>query len=71
LGVTKQFKKTINKMKDFFNLKNLKMFLGLTTGFIIYDYFAHEQIDWIRAIIIAILTVIIVVIFNRLKKSKN
>ena len=58
-------------MKYFFNLKNLKMFLGFATGFIIYDYFAHEQIDWIGAIIKAILVIIIMAISNGFKKSKT
>lgn len=58
-------------MKDFFSLKNLKMLLGFTTGFIIYDYFAHEQIDWIGAIIKAILVIIIMAVFNGFKKTKT
>ncbi len=58
-------------MKDFFNLKNLKMFLGFATGFTIYDYFANGEIDWIRSIVTAILAVIIMAIFNGFKKSKT
>jgi len=56
-------------MKDFFSLKNLKMLLGYTAGFITYDYFAHGEIDWIRAIVTAIFTSIITVLFfNGTKK---
>jgi uncharacterized membrane protein len=55
-------------MKGFFNIHNLKMALGFTIGFIIYDYFAHGQIDWIRAIVTAIVAVIIMAIINGLKK---
>ena len=58
-------------MKDFFKLKNIKLVLGFATGFIIYDYFAHGQIDWIGAIIKAILVVIMMAIFNGFKKSKT
>ena len=58
-------------MKDFFNLNNLKMVFGFATGFIIYDYFANGQIDWIGAIIKAILVVIITAVFNGFKKSKT
>ena len=55
-------------MKNLLNIKNLKMGLGFAAGFAVYDYFAHGQVDWIRAIITAILAVVITVIFNGLKK---
>jgi hypothetical protein len=55
-------------MKNFLNIKNLKMALGFATGFAIYDYFADGQVDWIRAIVTAILAILIMAIFNRLKK---
>ena len=56
-------------MKDFFSLKNLKMLLGFATGFMTYDYFAHGEIDWIRAIVTAIFASIITVLFfNKPKK---
>ena len=50
-------------MKDFFNLKNLKMVLGFATGFIIYDYVANGEVDWVRAIVTAILASIITILF--------
>lgn len=55
-------------MKNFLNIKNLKMALGFATGFAIYDYFSDGQVDWIRAIVTAILAVVIMAIFNGLKK---
>ena len=55
-------------MKDFFSLKNIKMGLGFATGFIIYDYFAHGEIDWIRAIVTAILAIVIMAIINGFNK---
>ncbi len=55
-------------MKNFFNIKNLKIGLGFAAGFIIYDYFVHGEIDWIRAIVTAILAVIIMAVINGLKK---
>jgi uncharacterized membrane protein len=58
-------------MKDFFSIKNLKMFLGLTTGYIIYDYFAHDEIDWLRSIGSAIIAIVIIaVFFNKEKKEE-
>ena len=32
-------------MKDFFDIRNLKMALGFGAGIITYDYFAHGEID--------------------------
>ncbi|MFD0795974.1 hypothetical protein ACFQZJ_00765 [Maribacter chungangensis] len=55
-------------MKNFLNSKHLKIALGFATGFAIYDYFAVGQVDWIRAIVTAILAVAIMAIFNGLKK---
>ena len=55
-------------MEKFLNIKNLKMALGFAIGFVLYDYFAHGQVDWIRAIIVSILTVIFMTIFKGLKK---
>lgn len=54
-------------MKNFLNIKNLKMALGFATGFAIYDYLSDGQVDWIRAIVTAILAVVIMAIFNGLK----
>jgi|GEM_PF-1912648 len=55
-------------MTNFLNLKNLKMLLGFATGFAIYDYFADGHVDWIRTIVTGIMAVVIMAIFNGLKK---
>lgn len=56
-------------MKDFFSIKNLKSASGFVTGFIVYDYFANDEINWIAAIIAGILAVAIMPIFNKTKKQ--
>ena len=58
-------------MKTFFNLKNLKIFFGFATGFIVYNYFANGDINWIRAIVTAILVVFIMTVYNIFKTSKS
>ncbi|WP_324026562.1 hypothetical protein QSV08_03310 [Maribacter sp. BPC-D8] len=55
-------------MKDFFTIKNLKFVLGFAAGFIIYDVFAKDEIDWVKAIVVAILSVVIMFIIERVKK---
>ncbi|WP_300020751.1 hypothetical protein [uncultured Maribacter sp.] len=47
-------------MKKLFTLHNLKFVLGLATAFIIYDAFAKDEIDWVKAIVVAILSVVII-----------
>ena len=54
-------------MKTFFNLKNIKIFFGFATGFIVYNYFANGDINWIRAIVTAILVVFIMTVYNIFK----
>ncbi|WP_157486553.1 MULTISPECIES: hypothetical protein [Maribacter] len=55
-------------MKNLFTLQNLKFVLGFATGFIIYDAFAKDEIDWVKAIVVAILSVVIMFVIDRLKK---
>ncbi len=55
-------------MKKLFTLQNLKFVLGLATGFIIYDAFAKDEIDWVKAIVVAILSVVIMFGIDRVKK---
>ena len=43
--------------------------LGIGVGSAIYDYFAHGAIDWKRAIFIAIIATIILLIFEKVKKK--
>ncbi len=57
-----------HKMKNLFTLQNLKFVLGFATGFIIYDAFAKDEIDWVKAIVVAILSVILMFVIDRLKK---
>ncbi|WP_291966087.1 hypothetical protein [Maribacter sp.] len=47
-------------MKNLFTLQNLKFILGFATAFIIYDAFAKDEIDWVKAIVVAILSVVII-----------
>lgn len=56
-------------MKDFFTIKNLKFGLGLATGFLLYDSIFKDKIDWIRVVVVAILSVIIVAVINGMKKK--
>lgn len=58
----------LNIMKDFLNLKNLKMGLACAAGIITYDYLAHGEIEWYRAIFISVFVVVGMAIINGLKK---
>ncbi len=55
-------------MKNLFTLQNLKFVLGFATGFIIYDAFAKDEINWVKAIVVAILSVVIMFVIERVKK---
>ncbi len=45
--------------------------IGLVLGNVIYDYFAHDSINWIRAIFAGILVVIMMVVFQKIKSEKR
>ncbi|KPM30800.1 Hypothetical protein I595_3297 [Croceitalea dokdonensis DOKDO 023] len=55
-------------MKDFINLKNLKMASGFATGFLLYDYFVHGELNWIAAIVTAIILAALMPLFYKNKK---
>ena len=58
-------------MKDFFSLKNLKMGLGLVTGFLIYDYFVHGELNWIEPIVTAIIMAVLMPLFTKSEKDNG
>lgn len=55
-------------MKDFFNLKNLKMGLACAAGIITYDYLAQGEIEWYIMVFISVFVVVGMAIINDLKK---
>lgn len=42
--------------------------LGIGIGTAVYDYFAHGEIDWIRALDIAIIASVILFVIEKVKK---
>ncbi|MFS4492406.1 hypothetical protein [Maribacter sp. 2308TA10-17] len=54
-------------MKDIFNLKNIKMGLGFAAGFLIYDYFVHGELNWIAAVVTAIIMAALMPLFYKNK----
>ncbi|MBU2947022.1 hypothetical protein [Zobellia uliginosa] len=55
-------------MKNFFTLKNLKIGFGFATGFLIYDYFVHGELNWIAAIVTGIILSALMPLFYKSKK---
>ena len=48
--------------------KILGMGLGIGIGIAIYDYLSHGEIDWIRAIVVAIIASVILFGIEKVKK---
>ena len=42
--------------------------MGLGIGTAIYDYLSHGEIDWIRAIVVAIIASVILFVIEKVKK---
>ena len=55
-------------MKNLFSLYNLKLGLVIIAVFALYNYFVHGEIDWIEEIITTILAVVIMSIYDGIKK---
>jgi hypothetical protein len=45
--------------------------LGSAFGVVIYDYFVHENIDWIRTLLVGIFVTISLIAFNRVSTSRK
>jgi len=45
--------------------------LGSAFGTVIYDYFVHKNIDWIRSLLVGIFVIISLNAFNRLSTSRK
>ena len=48
--------------------KTVRTGIGIGVGTAIYDYIAHGAIDWQRAVAIAIIASILLLLFERMKK---
>jgi hypothetical protein len=48
--------------------KILGMGLGIGIGTAIYDYLSHGEIDWIRAVVIAIIASVILFVIEKVTK---
>jgi hypothetical protein len=45
--------------------------LGSAFGTVIYDYFVHDNIDWIRALLVGLFVTISLIIYNRISTSRS
>jgi hypothetical protein len=45
--------------------------LGSAIGTVIYDYFVHNNIDWIRSLLVGIFVIISLIAFNRISTSRK
>ena len=62
----------IKTTKHFLNFNNLKMELVFAAGLVVYDYFAQDEIDWIKVLIIALFMVFLNTIYTiRMNNSKT
>ena len=61
----------IKTMKDFLNINNLKMGLVFATGLVVYDYFAQDEIDWIKVLVIALFMVLLNTIYTKRKNNSK
>ena len=43
--------------------------LGIGVGTAIYDYFSHGEIDWLRAVAVAIIASVILFAIEKMKKN--
>jgi hypothetical protein len=44
---------------------------GSAFGIVIYDYFVHNNIDWIRSLLVGIFVTISLIAFNRISTSQK
>jgi hypothetical protein len=44
---------------------------GSAFGIVIYDYFVHDNIDWIRALLVGIFVTISLLAYNRISTSRK
>ncbi|MEZ7496828.1 hypothetical protein QO206_15130 [Leeuwenhoekiella aequorea] len=58
-------------MKDFLNFNNLKMGLVFAAGIVVYDYFAQDDIDWIKVLVIALFMVLLNTIYTKRKNNSK
>tara|TARA_R110002020_G_scaffold409907_1_gene619655 strand:- start:457 stop:654 length:198 start_codon:yes stop_codon:yes gene_type:complete len=61
----------IKTTKDFLNINNLKMGLVVATGLVVYDYFAQDEIDWIKVLVIALCMVLLNTIYTKRKNNSK
>tara|TARA_R110002012_G_scaffold211695_1_gene382594 strand:+ start:136 stop:330 length:195 start_codon:yes stop_codon:yes gene_type:complete len=61
----------IKTTKDFLNFNNLKMGLVFATGLVVYDYFAQDEIDWIKVFVIALFMVLLSTIYTKRKNNSR
>ena len=61
----------IKTTKDFLNFNNLKMGLVFATGLVVYDYFAQDDIDWIKVLVIALFMVLLNTIYTKRKNNSK
>tara|TARA_R110002012_G_scaffold211696_1_gene382595 strand:+ start:131 stop:325 length:195 start_codon:yes stop_codon:yes gene_type:complete len=61
----------IKTMKDFLNFNNLKMGLVFAAGIVVYDYFAQDDIDWIKVLVIALFMVLLNTIYTKRKNNSK
>ncbi len=61
----------IKTTKDFLNFNNLKMGLVFAIGLVVYDYFAQDDIDWIKVLVIALFMVLLNTIYTKRKNNSK
>jgi hypothetical protein len=44
---------------------------GSGFGIAIYDYFVHDNVDWIRSLLVGLFVTISLIVFNRLSTSQS
>jgi hypothetical protein len=44
---------------------------GSALGITIYDYFVHENVDWIRSLLVGLFVTISLMVFNRLSTRRS
>ena len=54
-------------MKSILAKKAIGMGLGIGIGNELYDYLSHGEVDWIRAIAIAVIAIILLALFEKIK----
>jgi hypothetical protein len=58
-------------MKDWNFKKNVKFAIGMTVGFVLYDYTFKDDIDWLGAIFAGFFIVIILWLYEKYAANKK